>query len=175
MGASVLIFVFAALAFSGESLDEMISPIAGLRADQLHDSFSEIHNGHPHGAIDIMEPRGTPVRAAISGKVARLFLSKPGGNTIYLVDDSDIYCYYYAHLDSYAANVHDGLMVKAGDVLGYVGSTGDADVNAPHLHFEISRLGPEKHWWGGTPLNPYSPLIEALRRENSRSGSSAAR
>ncbi|MEP6714853.1 MAG: M23 family metallopeptidase [Terriglobia bacterium] len=143
----------------------MIPPIAGLHASQLRDSFNETHNGHRHGAVDVMAPRGTPVRAVISGKVAKLFLSKPGGITIYLVDDPGVYCYYYAHLDGYAANLHDGARVKAGDVIGYVGSTGDAAANAPHLHFEISRMGPEKHWWGGTQLNPFPLLIEALQRE----------
>jgi len=162
--AAAFMAVLAVLAFSGESLDELISPIAGLRTDELRDSFNETHKGHLHGAIDIMEPRGTPVRAVISGTVAKLFLSKPGGNTIYLVDEAGVYCYYYAHLDAYAANLHDGARVKAGHVIGYVGTTGDADRGAPHLHFEISRLGPEKHWWGGTPINPYPLLMAALRR-----------
>jgi murein DD-endopeptidase MepM/ murein hydrolase activator NlpD len=163
--AATLAF-FSALAIQGESPDELVSPIAGLRADQLHDSFSEIHNGHPHQAIDIMQTRGTPVLAVISGKIVKLFLSKPGGNTIYLVDKPGIYCYYYAHLDQYAPDLREGALVKAGDVIGYVGSTGDASPQAPHLHFEISRLGPEKHWWGGTPQNPFPLLAEALRRES---------
>ncbi len=162
---SACVVLITCLAFSAESVNDLTSPIAGLRENQLRDSFTEVHNGHPHGAIDIMEPRSTPVRAVISGKIAKLFLSKPGGKTIYLVDDQWVYCYYYAHLDSYAASLRDAAPVKAGDVIGYVGTTGDAPANAPHLHFEISRLGPGKHWWGGTPLNPYPFLMEALRRE----------
>jgi murein DD-endopeptidase MepM/ murein hydrolase activator NlpD len=93
-----------------------------------------------------------PVRAVISGKIVKLFLSKPGGNTIYLVDKPEIYC--------------EGALVKAGDVIGDVGSTGDASPQAPHLHCEISRLGPEKHWWGGTPQKPFPSLTEASRRES---------
>src|SRR5580700_6820140 len=83
------------------SLD-LSPPIEGLTVADLHDAFEEVHNGHRHEAIDIMEPRGTPVRAVVSGTVRKLFLSKPGGNTIYQFDEMGVYCYYYAHLDKYA-------------------------------------------------------------------------
>ena len=151
-----------------DSLEEMTSPIDGLRVREVRDMFDEIHNGHPHRAIDIMEPRGTPVHAVVSGTVGKLFLSKPGGLTIYELDAQGVYCYYYAHLDRYAENLHEQARVERGDVIGFVGSTGNADPKSPHLHFEISRLGPERHWWKGEPINPYQFLIQAIQRGQSR-------
>jgi murein DD-endopeptidase MepM/ murein hydrolase activator NlpD len=107
-----------------------------------------------------MAARGTPVRAIDEGNIVKLFLSKRGGNTIYQFDDSRKYCYYYAHLDKYAPGIQEGSLVRAGDVIGYVGSTGDADANAPHLHFAISLLNPDQHYWQGTPLDPYPVLVK---------------
>jgi murein DD-endopeptidase MepM/ murein hydrolase activator NlpD len=111
-----------------------------------------------------MAPRGTPVIAAVDGAVAKLFLSKPGGITVYEFDGSGTYCYYYAHLDRYADGIREGMRVRQGDVLGYVGSTGNAAAEAPHLHFAIFQLGPERHWWQGTPLNPYQVLKTQVAR-----------
>ena len=140
------------------------SPITGLTAANLHDTFAQTRGGHRHDAIDIMEPRGTPVRAVVDGRIEKLFVSKAGGNTIYQFDIPNEYCYYYAHLDRYAEGVREGTPVKQGDVIAYVGSTGDASPEAPHLHFEIHVLGPEKHWWQGTPINPYPLLLAAVSK-----------
>lgn len=93
--------------------------------------------------------------------IRKLFLSKPGGITIYEFDREGIYCYYYAHLDHYAEGLKEGAQVKRGDTIGYVGSTGDAAPTSPHLHFAITKLGPEKNWWQGTAVNPY-PILKAL-------------
>lgn len=141
-----------------------VPPIAGLRPAELRDSFNETHGQGRHEAIDIMEPRGTPVHAVVDGVVAKLFLSKPGGNTIYLFDKSQVYCYYYAHLDQYAAGLKEGMHVSRGDVIAFVGSTGNASPLAPHLHFAIFQLGPEKHWWQGEPINPFPVLLQLLQR-----------
>ena len=111
-----------------------------------------------------MRPKGTPVLAAVSGTVRKLFLSKPGGNTIYQFDETGVYCYYYAHLDRYLEGLHEGMHVQRGEVIGFVGSTGNADPRAPHLHFAIFELGPEKVWWKGKAVNPYPGLAEAVRR-----------
>src|SRR5690242_17744192 len=138
-------------------------PIDGLAAKDLHDSFNDRRGLGRHEAIDIMEPRGTPVHAVVNGTVARLFLSKSGGNTIYLFDDQGVYCYYYAHLDHYAAGLAEGSRVSAGDLIAYVGSTGNASATAPHLHFTIFELGTEKQWWKGTALDPYPILMQAVR------------
>ena len=158
-----LLPVFLA-AGAASSIVEMTLPIRGLALADLRDTFEEVHNGHPHEAIDIVEPRGTPVRAVVSGTIRKLFLSKPGGNTIYQFDEVGIYCYYYAHLDGYAEGLHEGMRVEPGDVIGFVGSTGNADARTPHLHFAITELGPERLWWKGKAVDPYPFLVAALKR-----------
>jgi murein DD-endopeptidase MepM/ murein hydrolase activator NlpD len=146
------------------SIFDLTPPIRGVALANLRDSFAEVHGGQAHEAIDIMEPTGTPVHAVVSGTVSKLFLSKPGGNTIYLFDEMQAYCYYYAHLDRYADGLREGQRVERGDVIGFVGSTGNANPAAPHLHFAIFELGPERHWWQGKAVNPYPFLIEAVKR-----------
>jgi murein DD-endopeptidase MepM/ murein hydrolase activator NlpD len=137
---------------------KLIIPVQGVRAEDLRDNFNEMRGGHRHEALDIMAARGTPVLAADDGTVMKLFLSKPGGLTVYQFDDSQTYCYYYAHLDRYAAGLKEGARLRKGEVLGYVGSTGNASPDAPHLHFAIFKLGPERRWWEGTPIDPYGIL-----------------
>ena len=147
-------------------------PLAGLKLSDIHDTFDQVRGGtRKHEATDIMSPRGTPVLAVNDGKIVKLFLSKPGGNTIYQFDPSEQYCYYYAHLDRYAPGLKEGMLLRKGDVLGYVGSTGDASPNAPHLHFAIYLLGPHKRWWKGAPIDPY-PVIERSLLMSSRSSPS---
>ena len=68
--------------------------------------------------------------------------------------------YYYAHLDGYASGVSEGKLVKRGEVIGYVGTTGNAPANSPHLHFAIAILPPTKEWWKGEAINPYPILME---------------
>ena len=136
----------------------LLIPVQGVAPRQLSDSFNEVHSGERHEAIDIMAPRGTPVLAVADGRIAKLFKSKPGGTTIYQFDPTEKFAYYYAHLDRYADNLAEGQQVKRGQVLGYVGSTGNASPQAPHLHFTIFALGPEKRWWQGTAINPF-PLL----------------
>jgi murein DD-endopeptidase MepM/ murein hydrolase activator NlpD len=111
-----------------------------------------------------MEPRGTAVRAVVSGTVRKLFLSKPGGNAVYQFDEMGEYCYYYAHLEGYVEGLREGMRVERGSVIGFVGSTGNADPRTPHLHFAITELGPDKLWWKGRALDPYSFLVTAVRR-----------
>lgn len=138
---------------------KLLVPVQGVKADQLTDTFHQPRGEQrQHEALDIMAPTGTPVLAAADGKVVKLFQSKPGGLTVYQFDPGEQYAYYYAHLDRYADNIKEGMDVKRGDVVGYVGATGNADPNAPHLHFAVVALTPEKQWWKGTPLNPF-PLM----------------
>jgi peptidoglycan LD-endopeptidase LytH len=136
-------------------------PVQGMRFSDVRDTFNEARPGQRrHEATDIMAPRGTPVLAVEDGTIRKLFLSKPGGNTIYEFDPSEHYCYYYAHLDHYAADLKEGMKVKAGQVIGYVGTTGNAPPGSPHLHFGITMIGPDKNWWGGTAIDPY-PILRA--------------
>jgi murein DD-endopeptidase MepM/ murein hydrolase activator NlpD len=134
-------------------------PVDGVKRNELQDTFSDLRgSSRAHEAIDIMAPRRTPVVAADDGTVAKLFTSKAGGLTIYQFDPSETFSYYYAHLDGYAAGLREGQTVKRGELLGYVGSTGNASADAPHLHFAIFRLTPERQWWKGEPINPYPVL-----------------
>ncbi len=143
------------------------APIDALKPSEIYDSFNEIHHGHRHLAIDIMRPRGTPVRAVTDGSIRKFFPSRPGGLTIYEFDCAGDYSYYYAHLDRYAAGLSEGMPVTRGEVIGYVGTTGDASPDAPQLHFAIHRLGPDKSWWEGDAINPYPILMRAVTRDES--------
>jgi murein DD-endopeptidase MepM/ murein hydrolase activator NlpD len=134
-------------------------PVQGIKRDHLVRSFhDERGNNREHEAIDILAPRNTPVVAVEDGTIAKLFLSKAGGNTVYQFDPAGEYCYYYAHLERYADGLREGDHVSRGDVIGYVGTSGNAPKNTPHLHFAVFRLTPEKHWWEGTALDPYDIL-----------------
>jgi murein DD-endopeptidase MepM/ murein hydrolase activator NlpD len=125
----------------------------------LRDNFDERRGAAPHEALDIMAPRGTAVVAVEDGEIAKLFDSKAGGLTIYQFDPSSTLAYYYAHLDGYAPGIKQGDKVKRGQLIGYVGSTGNAQANAPHLHFTVFALGPGKEWWKGVAINPYRQLL----------------
>jgi peptidoglycan LD-endopeptidase LytH len=133
-------------------------PVEDVDRDDLHDSYQDARGSRVHEAIDIMAPRRTPVRAVEDGRIVKLFNSKQGGLTIYMFDPSETFCYYYAHLNGYAADLKEGQTVHRGQVIGYVGSTGNAAEDAPHLHFSIFRLTPERQWSKGDPLNPYLVL-----------------
>lgn len=137
----------------------LIVPVQGVAPAQLVDTYTQSRGeGRMHEAIDIMAPAGTPVLAAVDGRIAKLFTSKPGGLTIYQFDRDGRRVYYYAHLSGYAPGLAEGQAVRQGQVTGFVGSTGDASPDAPHLHFTVGDLGPEKQWWKSTPVNPY-PLL----------------
>lgn len=141
----------------------LLIPVSGIQKGQLSDTFNDARGGgRIHDAMDIMAPKGTPVLAVADGKIAKLFNSKQGGLTIYQFDTAEVHAYYYAHLDSYAPNIKEGDSIMRGDVIGYVGYTGNANPAAPHLHFAVFVLGPEKKWWQGTPINPY-PLLMLSR------------
>ena len=135
-------------------------PVEGVDRKDLRNTFADARGSRTHEALDILAPRGTKVRAVEDGRVQKLFTSKAGGLTIYEFDPTQTFAYYYAHLDRYEDGLREGQMVKRGDVIGYVGSTGNASPDAPHLHFAIVRLGPEKQWWKGEPINPFLVLTE---------------
>lgn len=141
-----------------------IVPISGIPAAKLPDTFNELRGGtRKHEALDILAPRGTPVHSADDGTVIKLFTSKAGGLTAYVTGPAQRFMYYYAHLDAYAKGLTEGQTVRKGDILGYVGTTGDADPNVPHLHFAIARIGNIKEWWKGEPIDPTTVLQAAAR------------
>jgi lipoprotein-anchoring transpeptidase ErfK/SrfK len=154
----------AAVARSDDSAIEALRaqhlrvPIDGANVDAFKGQFASPRGEgeRPHEAVDILAPRGTPVHAANDGSIAKLFFSKGGGGiTIYEFDPSRRFCYYYAHLDGYADGLREGEPVRRGDVIGFVGTTGNAPPNTPHLHFAIFELNAQRQWWNGRPIDPY--------------------
>jgi peptidoglycan LD-endopeptidase LytH len=140
------------------TVNPIAMPVLGVRPESLKNNFLDARAGHVHHALDIMAPRGTPVVAAVDGTIRKLFNSRAGGITLYQFDESETHVYYYAHLDRYALGIREGIRIKQGEVIGYVGTTGNAPAGSPHLHFSIARLTAEKKWWKGDPIDPY-PLL----------------
>lgn len=137
-------------------------PVQGVLPAALRDDWSDPRgNGmRAHHAIDIMAPDGTPVLAAADGRIEKLFDSRLGGLSVYERSADGGTIYYYAHLDRYAPTLAEGQTVRAGQEIAMVGSTGDADPAAPHLHFEVHRMAAGEGWWQGRAVNPY-PLLKA--------------
>jgi peptidoglycan LD-endopeptidase LytH len=129
-------------------------PLEGVQPSSLTQSFHDKRDGRTHEAVDIPAPHGTPVRAVAAGTVVKLFTSKQGGLTVYQFDQTQTYCFYYAHLDRYSPDIKEGMAVRPGDVLGYVGTSGNAPKDVPHLHLAVFVLGPEKKWWTGKAIDP---------------------
>lgn len=159
----LLIFVLPTLmgAAKRPTMPELGYPLAEVKPRELLSQFSDKRRGHRHQAIDLMRKRGTPVMAVADGVIRKLYRSKSGGISIYMFDGSKEYCFFYAHLDHYAKNLHEGQEVQKGDVIGYVGSTGNARRSAPHLHFAVNLTGPKRLWTGGIPIDPYPMLLAA--------------
>jgi len=149
---------------SSDELQELAStlliPVQGIGAGDLHDTFNERRDGgsRPHEALDILAPRGTPVLAATDGPLLKLFLSVAGGLMVYQADATDRFILMYGHLDRYADGLRNGQALRRGQIIGYVGTTGNAAGGPSHLHFAIARGHPSAAWWRGTPVNPY-PLL----------------
>ena len=146
---------------SGASLPSpsLIIPVAGVRPDQLRDTFSESRSeGRVHDALDIPAPRGTPVLAAAEGPIVKLFQSQRGGTTIYQMSTDGKFVYYYAHLDRYAEGLVETHYAKQGETIGYVGDSGNAGPGNYHLHFSVAEISNPKDFWHGKNINPY-PLL----------------
>jgi murein DD-endopeptidase MepM/ murein hydrolase activator NlpD len=138
---------------------DLLVPVAGVDRTALTSTFDDARGGRRvHEAMDILAPRGTPVLAALDGRIVKLFTSAAGGLTIYQFDAEEEFGYYYAHLDSYASNLSEGELARRGQTIGYVGTTGNAPPGTPHLHFAIFKLGPHKRWWDGDPIDPFLVL-----------------
>lgn len=138
---------------------DLIVPVAGVRRDQLLDTFSDSRSeGRVHDAIDIPAPANTPVLAVADGEIVKLFQSERGGTTIYQTSSDKKLIFYYAHLASYAVGVAEGTKVRQGETIAYVGDTGNAGAGNFHLHFSIAVVDDPKRYWDGTNINPY-PLL----------------
>jgi murein DD-endopeptidase MepM/ murein hydrolase activator NlpD len=143
-----------AVATTGAAKDLEV-PIEGSDVESWKGGFSERRGNRPHEAVDILAPRNTPVHAVTDGTIAKLFVSKAGGYTIYQFDPSGQLAYYYAHLERYADGLHESQSVEKGDVIGYVGTSGNAPPGTPHLHFGVFQLGDDRRWWQGRAIDPY--------------------
>jgi murein DD-endopeptidase MepM/ murein hydrolase activator NlpD len=142
----------------------LIIPVAGVRPDQLIDTFDDARSeGRVHDAIDIMAAAETPVLAAADGKILKLFNSERGGTTIYQLNANGDLVFYYAHLARYADGLVEGNTVKQGEVIAYVGDTGNAGPGNYHLHFSIAAVSDPKRYWEGTHINPYPLLHDRTR------------
>lgn len=152
-----------ALVASPEELRELsatlVVPVQGVARSELRDSYDEARGASLHEALDILAPRGTPVLSATDGRLLRLFDSRPGGLMVYATDASERFILFYGHLDAYAAGLTDGMRLERGQVIGYVGTTGNAPEGTPHLHFGILRGNPCVSWSDGVPVNPYPLLV----------------
>jgi murein DD-endopeptidase MepM/ murein hydrolase activator NlpD len=146
---------------SDAAIGPLLVPVRGVESAQLRDTYAELRGGdtRTHEALDIPAPRGTPVLSATGGRVLKLFDSKAGGKMVYAADSSERFILMYAHLDSYANGLAEGQPLTRGQVLGAVGTTGNAPPNLPHLHFAIARSNDVKVWWKGMPVNPYPMLV----------------
>lgn len=146
----------------------LLIPVQGVQAESIKSNFAERRGGgRMHEAIDIRATRGTPVLAVADGTIRKLFTSAAGGLTIYHYDLAESTCYYYAHLDRYAEILREGQRVSRGDVIGYVGTSGNAPPDTPHLHFAIMMLTPTREWWKGSPVDPYPYLTSAATQGGS--------
>ncbi len=140
---------------------ELMVPVQGVKRSQLRDTYSAPRSGgRAHLALDIMAKKGTRVLAADDGYILRIVRNELGGKTLYLTDDARRFVYYYAHLDEWRYGLEEGQRVRRGQLIGSVGTTGNAPADAPHLHFQLMRMGPNRQYWNGEPLNP----IPYLRR-----------
>ena len=142
----------------------LVIPVQGVGAGDLRDTYDEARGERVHEALDILAPRNTPVVAATDGRVLELHQSVAGGLMVYAADASDRFVMMYGHLEAYAPGLAKGQPLRQGQVIGYVGTSGNAPVNTPHLHFVISRGRPSISWWRGTPVNPHPLLARAGAR-----------
>ena len=159
-GAIVVATPEAALAAKG-----LLIPVQGADPSRLRDSYTASRGGRTHDAVDIMAPRGTPVIAADSGTILKLRQNEAGGITIYQLDHAERFVYYYAHLDRYQEGLVEGMAIQQGDVLGFVGTTGNAPKDIPHLHFQVMLYRGRGQYWGGDPINPHPYLTRGSRRQ----------
>lgn len=138
----------------------LVVPVAGANMAKVSDTFLDARDGgdRVHRAIDILAPRGTPILSADDGKILRMSNNALGGITMYTVDPSNRIVYYYAHMDHYNDAMFAGRAITRGDTLGFVGTTGNAPKDTPHLHFQVMRWPADGKYWNGEPIDPFEFL-----------------
>jgi murein DD-endopeptidase MepM/ murein hydrolase activator NlpD len=143
----------------------LVVPVAGANMAKVEDSFFEPRDGgdRTHRALDILAPRGTPILSADDGRILRMSTSSLGGITMYTVDPANRIVYYYAHMDHYNDAMSPGRSITRGDTLGFVGTTGNAPKDTPHLHFQIMRWPADGKYWNGDPIDPFD-FLGGVRR-----------
>ena len=145
-------------------LQSLYFPVPGEDSTRLDDSFDAPRDGgvRRHNAIDIMARKGTPILSVQDGRILKLSTNPKGGITVYATDLEEQYVYYYAHLDHYHPGIYAGKPLMRGDTLGYVGTTGNAPPDLPHLHFQVMHMPADrKQFWNGEPINPYPMLRQS--------------
>lgn len=146
--------------------DTLMIPVKGVKREQLQDTFTDSRSeGRTHNALDIMAPLGTPVVAAADGEIAKLFDSKLGGITIYQYSVDKKLVYYYAHLQKRADNLEEKDFVRRGEVIGYVGDTGNAGAGNYHLHFSVYQIQSPERYWEGININPFELLKNGIEAQ----------
>lgn len=153
----------------------LMVPVDGVRPEKVPDTYWQARDGgaRAHQAVDILAKRGTPVLAADSGTVMRLSRNTLGGITIYATDPEKRFVFYYAHLDHYAEGLYEGKPVAQGEVIGYVGTTGNAPKDTPHLHFQVMRYVDARTWWNGPPFDPRPYLAQSGDRRRAERSAAA--
>jgi len=150
---------------------QILLPVAGANMAKVDDSFNEGRDGdRTHRAIDILAPRGTPILSADDGKILRMSTNALGGISMYTVDAQGRLVYYYAHMDHYNDAMSPGRTIVRGDTLGFVGTTGNAPKDTPHLHFQVMRWPADGKYWNGEPIDPYEALGGLPRGDRRRAG-----
>ena len=143
---------------------QLMVPVEGMAVADVTNTYPARRGRRIHGALDLMAPKGTPVLAADDSVIGRLYTSTLGGIVVYAFDPDGRFVYYYAHLDRYRRGLSVGDRVSKGEVIGYVGTTGNAPRSLPHLHFQVMTRGAGRTWWDGPYLNPYPYFAHDGRR-----------
>ena len=142
----------------------LMVPVQGMPPARVPDTFNAVRGARAHRAIDFVVPRGTAVVSAASGAVYRIRHTGPGGLAVYATDSTRRWMFYYAHLDSFRVGLVEGMKLAQGDVIGFVGTTGNAPPDTPHLHFQLMHARFDARWWDGDALDPRAYFVKTGER-----------
>ena len=136
-------------------------PVVGVLPYDLSNSWGDSRDGgrRKHKGIDIFAPKGTGIVAVTDGIISYIGEQPKGGLCLWLATENGT-SFYYAHLDRWAPGLYEGMEVRSGDLLGYVGNTGNAKTTPPHLHFGVND--------NDEMVNPYPILTKAVPVKRAR-------